>query len=410
MSTTANDSGPRLERLLDPQTGQPVHLVYAIPPELLQGASGCDGRMPIEDLWHQVWKRRLLVLAITVVSALASAVFALLQPNLYTATLTALPPPDKSGGGLLSQAAGLAAIAGVSLPAAPTSTTDTAVAILNSRALQETLVSEFELKAVYGHEGGRDALLRRFRELWTARADKKAGTIAISFTDRDPARAAAVANRAGELLGRMFTEVQQGDAKRERVFFEGRIAKAQKDQETALARLTEFQRENQAVEIQAQTQATVEALGTLQGQLISEQIELRALRAVSAGEDSPQVRLLDERIRGLEVEISRLLGTTSDGALIGLGRIPVLGQEYLALVREAKRQEALLAGLLAQYEGARVGEAREARAVSIIDPAVVPDQNSGPRRGRIVSGVTVIALIASMCIVLLSGLLKRSRG
>jgi tyrosine-protein kinase Etk/Wzc len=368
--------GPRIDRLVDPATGQPVHLIYAIPPELLQGGGAPqDGEgISLMHLLARLWSGRRVVLAITLVATVLSVGFSLLLPNVYTAQVTALPPADKGGSGALAQYAGLAAMAGVSLPSAGAATSvDQILAILNSRTLHERLIEAHGLAATYGNPAKRDDLLKRFRNDFSAKSDKKNNAITFSYDHTDPTVAAAVANAAADQLGKLFTAQQQGDATRERTFLEQRLAQADQDRQKALDALATYQREHGAIEIESQTKATVEALGTLQGQLIAQQIELRALREVAGGDDLPQVRLQVERIKGLETEVAKLSGTSSDGALLGLGSLPVIGQGFLARMREVKRQEALSGALVAQVEAAKLTEAREARVITIVDPATVPD-------------------------------------
>jgi len=389
---------PKIHKLIDPDTGQAVHLVYAIPPELLNGGTPDDDGISLHDLIARLWRGRLWIIGGTVLGAVLGLVIALSKPNVYTAEVVTLPPADKMSGTNLAQFAGMAAMAGINLPTVEGTSKDSLVAILNSRTLHERLIEQFQLAAYYESPDSRDRALNAFRKDWAAHAPKTAATIAFGYTHTDPQQAAAVANRASELLRDLFTQMQQSEATRERIFLEQRFKQSENDWQRAADAMASFMREHKAVQIEAQTEATVAALGTLQGQLIAQKIELNAQRAVASGEGNPMVQLLAERIHGLEAEIARLQGSSTDGALIGLGALPDLGQEYLTLLRESKRQEALLIGLIAQVESAKISEVREARMVTIVDPAYPPDIKSGPKRTMICLMATILGFMAG-CIV-----------
>ena len=77
-----------------------------------------DDEIDLKELFMVLWSGKWLISAITGVAAVASVVFALQLPNIYTANAL-LAPAEQSGGGmsaLMQQYGGLASLAGVSLP------------------------------------------------------------------------------------------------------------------------------------------------------------------------------------------------------------------------------------------------------------------------------------------------------
>jgi len=370
----------KIHKLIDSDTGQAVHLVYAIPPGFLNGITPEGDSIGLHDLIARMWRGRLWIIGGSVLGALLGWVIALSKPDFYTSKVVALPPPEKGPDANLAQFAGMAAMAGIALPKSEGTSKDALVAILNSRTLHECIIEQYQLAGYYKSVDSRDRTLKAFRKDWSVKAPKTSATITFGFTHTDPQIVADVANRGAELLHELFTTMQQGEAARERIFLEQRLNQAEGDWQKAADAMASFMLEHKAVQIEAQTEATVAALGTLQGQLIAQQIELNAQRAVRSGEENPLLRLLVERIHGMEGEIARLQGPGAGGALIGLAALPAIGQEYLVLMREGKRQEALLSGLIAQVEIAKLNEAREMRVIATIDVALVPDMKSGPQR------------------------------
>jgi tyrosine-protein kinase Etk/Wzc len=397
--------------LHDPATGRDVELVYAIPPQLLGESSPADsGTSPAELLGRLLAGWRIIA-GLTVMGALIGLCIALTTPNRYTASATALPPAEKGGGsGSLAQYAGLAAVAGVQLPGASSSSVDMIMAILASRRLQEPLIERFQLRDYY-KAGTRDGVLAAFAADFSARNDKKTNTITIAVTNRDAARAAEIANATADLLKTAYNELAQSSATRERAFLEARLKDTEAELQVAAKALSEFKTAKGAIELESQTKATVEAIAKLQGELIGQQIELKAMLASAASPDNPLVQLRQERVSAMTGEMQRLLGAGGDGpgVLLGLASLPELSIAYVERYRAVKKFEAVLGALTAQLESARINEVRTNEVVTIIDRAYPPERKSGPPRAQICIVATLLAGLAGCGVVLLLPSLRRRR-
>ena len=402
---------PLTHQLIDPATGRQVIVVYAFPPGMAMPDQPVDGGTSPAELLGRILAKWRLVTATTVLGAAIGLKIALTTPNIYTASATALPPPDKGGGGMMAQYAGLAVAAGMSLPSAPTSNTDSIMAILASRRLQEPLIERFGLRAYY-QVTTRDDALHAFAANFSARLDKKSNTIAITCTNREPQKASDIANAAASDLRVIFNQINQGTASRERDFLERRLAATEIELATAAKALADFQSQHNAISIESQTKATIEAIAKLQGELIGQQIELRALLASQASPDNPRVQLLQERVNAMGTEMQRLLGGEKNegpGVLLGLASLPELGIAYVERYRMVKKCEAVLAALTTQLEAARINEVRQAEVVNIIDQAYPPERKAGPARAQICMTATMLGGLLGIALALLPPLSLFSR-
>jgi uncharacterized protein involved in exopolysaccharide biosynthesis len=59
--------------------------------------------------------------------------------------------------------------------------------------------------------------------------------------------------------------------------------------------------------------------------------------------------------------------------------VPALALEYGRLMRDLKVQETLYALLMAQYEQAKISEARDTPTVQVLDPAIPAERKSRPK-------------------------------
>ena len=94
-----------------------------------------------------LWAGRLKIIAITIIFAFASLIYALIVPNQYQATAL-LAPSQSDGGGLsgaLGQLGGLASLAGVSIGGTDSTESQIAQEIMRSWSFIENFIAENEL-------------------------------------------------------------------------------------------------------------------------------------------------------------------------------------------------------------------------------------------------------------------------
>jgi capsule polysaccharide export protein KpsE/RkpR len=332
-----------------------------------------------------------------------SAVIALVLPKTYESTIRLMPPDNESGSGM----AMLAAIAGKSggmlssLAGDLLGTKNSGVLfidILRGRTVEDRIVDRFNLRKEYSSKYQVDARKRLARNTEIAE-DRKSGVITITVTDRDPHRAAQIAQAYVDELDHVVAEVSTSSARRERVFIEDRLKTVKQSLDTSSQQFSQFASQNGALDITVQGKAMVEAAARLQGELIAGQSELEGLEQIYTG-NNVRVRSLRARVGELKQQLDKLSGATasaaaapdtasSDQANTGsefpsLRELPLLGVRWADLYRQTKIQETVYELLTQQYELAKIEEAKEIPVVQILDAADVPERRSFPKRTLIV--------------------------
>ena len=74
----------------NPQTQAPQSVQYAPYSQQFE-----DDTIDLYELWITLWNKKWLVIAVTVIAALGSVVYALQQPSVYKAEALLLPPKAK---------------------------------------------------------------------------------------------------------------------------------------------------------------------------------------------------------------------------------------------------------------------------------------------------------------------------
>jgi capsule polysaccharide export protein KpsE/RkpR len=367
--------------------------------------------IPIADILKAIWQRRRWLAKIIGLGAVAAIAIALLIPKKYTATAQLMPPDQQT----LSSTSLLSALSGAgpaaSLAAGGLMSTrspgGTFIGIMSSQTAQDDIIDRFDLRRVYHCKYYIDA--RKILTInTTIDEDKKSGIISISVTDRDPKRARDIAEAYVEELDKLVNSLSTSSARREREFLEQRIKSLKNELDASSVELSQFSSRNATLDIQKQGEATVEAAGKLQGELITAQSDLSGLKAMYT-EDNIRVRQVQAQVNVLQSQLHKMGGEGEgvDSGDIKVGqlmpsirKLPLLGVTYADLYSRVVMRESLYETLTKQYELARVEEAKEIPPIKVLDEPQVPERKSSPHRSIIVLlGVLISAFAGIVWIV-----------
>lgn len=319
--------------------------------------------------------------------AILGLVMAFALPSEYQSTVRLMPPDQSTS--TLSAISSMAArqfgaVESFAIEGLGLNNTSGAVfvGILKSRTILERLSKRFHLTDVYGLP--QDLAERKLSLNTDISEDRRSGIITIRVSDRDPARAAGIAQAYVEELQLLTVELATSSARRERQFIEERLAQVKKELDVAARELAEWSSSNRTYGIEQQ-KVMVESLATAQAQLIAAETELQGLQQIYS-ENNVRVRAARARVTEIRRQLGQLGGASLDNAaagLPGLQRLPLLGVKYADYYRKVKVQELVYQTLTQRYEIAKVEEAKEIPTVQPLDNANVPLRRSGPPRAII---------------------------
>lgn len=345
-------------------------------------------------------------------AAVLATVVSFLLPVRYEAKVVLLPPQQNSsmGSALLGQLGNmgsLAALAGAGLgiknPA------DMYVSLLTSRTVEDAMIQRFGLMAEYREKRMADTR-KEFESRTTAIAGAKDGLIRISVEDRDPKRAAELANGYVEEFRKLSASLAITEAARRRLFFEQQLQQAKDELTSAEEAMRKTQQSTGVLQIDSQARSLIESAAVLRGQVVAKQVQIQGMRSFAA-EDNPQLILAKQELAALESQLERLGGSQHDagsGINLSKGRVTESGMEYLRRLRDLKYHETVFELLAKEFEIAKLDEAREGAIVQVVDAAVPPDKRSFPPRLLIVIAVTIFAFFVVVFWILLRKGLDRT--
>ncbi len=362
-----------------------------------------------------LWSKRKFLSKVVVGGFLLSTLVVFLLPNQYESTTRIMPPEQASGGAAMlaalvgrgQAAGGLASLAGGLFGGRGNGALF--VDLLRSGTISGHLIDRFQLQHVYSKRYVVDTAKKLARKT-SISEDAKSGVITIAVEDTERGRARDLAQAYVDELNALVVKVNTSSARREREFIEQRLQTVGLELQQAQLEMSDFSTKNAAIDIKEQTRAMVDADAKLQGLLVASESELDSLEQIY-GNQNARVRAAEARVGVLRRELAR----DTDGAPPGISsdqtgnsalsypalrQLPALAVPWANLYRRVRIEETVYEMLSAQYETARIEEAKSIPAVSVIDPAGWPEKKSSPHRLILILVSTLIALVAS-CLFLL---------
>lgn len=355
-----------------------------------------DDEINLLDYLIVLLKRKSLIIGITLGAAIITAIISLIIPPVYRAETKILSPQQSSSSmaQFMAQWGGAAGLAGV-VPAIKTPN-DLYIGLLKSRSVLDGVIDSFNLMELYRakiREDARRSLIGALK----AQDDRKSGIITIGVEDKDPKRAADIANAFVEELKNLTKGLAVTEASQRRLFFEEQL----RDTKEALIKSEEsikgFQERTGAIKIDEQAKAVIEGIASLRAQIAAKEVGLKVMRTYATPQN-PDIQRAEEELRGMREQLRRLevKGGNNPDPLMPTARIPSVGTEYIRKMREFKYNEAFYEILLKQYEAAKLDEARDATIIQVIEKAIPPEKRIKPKRRQMVMIATFVGFFFSI--------------
>lgn len=382
-----------------------------------------DDEISLLDLAAVLWKRKWLIVGVTVVVALGALGYAMgslllppeksYLPNVYTPKAQMLISSGSSSSlsSLLSSSGlgGLAGLAGVS--AGGNSNQQLAIALATSNTTLDQLNAKFDFVAHYKMKDPKLTSLRNMiANKLAAKMDDKSGLFTISYTDTDPVFAKQIVDETVNILSARFAQLSGSKALEQKALLEQRLA----DVDTAIkdleARVKAFQSKYGVVQVEALATEQITILARLRSELILKEMEIENYKKISRINDPVLEQLNNER-EGLLAKIKEIETGTGPGSKVmpSQQQLPTIAFEYAKLERDLAVQTELFKILTQQYELAKFNAAGQEPVFQIVEMAEVPDMKSAPSRSMIVIVATLAGFFVSILLAFVAESISKIR-
>jgi tyrosine-protein kinase Etk/Wzc len=382
------------------------------PEDLLLPFVAPDEDLTFLDFLLMITRRKKLVGMVTAICTGIALILAFGLPKEYTATVIILPPQGNSSMSsmLASQLAGMGStvtgMTGTLL--GMKNVNDMYVSMLKSRTVEDAVIQRYGLQSEY-----RKTYLAETRKELEKHAkidgSSKDGLIRLNFWDRNPNRAAEIANGYVDQFRSLSQNLAITEASQRRVVFENQLQKTKTDLENADEALKRTQLSTGMVQVDGQARAMIDSAARLRAQIVAKEVQIQAMRSY-AGDENPALTQAQTELDGLRAQFNKMVGSKGDSAddvFIPKGEVPQAGLEYVRRLRDVKYYEAIFDVLAKQLELAKLDEAREGAFIQIVDAAVPPEQKSFPKRGLLIMAGVSVGFTFGLMLALLQGGLVR---
>jgi uncharacterized protein involved in exopolysaccharide biosynthesis len=338
------------------------------------------------------WKK--FIIYSTLIICTLVAIYSLVVEKKYESSAKILPPRQESYGSLIGGIANLTSTflgggqGGFSLPPL-TSPSEVYKELLESRALAEALIKEFNLMEEFELEFMEQALEMFWGNL---EVDVSfAGFVSITYTDSDTLRVKELMDSLILTLDSLNTYATINYHKRNRLYFEQQLAIIKSNLAQSEENLKIFQEKFGVLEITEQVKQLLHILTDLE----TKKMELVFEKGVldhTLNKNSAQVRLLEIQINSIEKEITKIEEGTNKNLPIGVKAIPDIAIRYADLIREQQINETINIFVQQQYEQARFYEEKDIPTIMVLDEPRYPKIRVFPKRRYMV----IIAFLFSL--------------
>jgi len=371
-----------------------------------------EDEISLLDLLIVLANRKGLILKVTAACLGLGLLLAFLLPKRYTAQATVLPPQQNTSmaSALASQLGSLGALAslgghdlGLKNP------NDMFVAMFKSQTVEDAMIRRFDLMQEYQQKYLSNTR-KKFERYFSVDGSGKDGLIRVSVEDRDPKRAAQMANAWIEEFRKLSQSLAISEASQRRLFFELQMQQAKDNLANSEEALKKTEQTTGVIQMDSQARALIESAVTLRAQIAAKEVQLQGMRTYATDENAGVVETQKE-LDGLRTQLARLGGSedSSDTLIVPKGKVPEAGLEYIRKLRDVKYYETIFEILARQFEMAKLDEAKEGAVVQVVDPALVPDRKSSPKRALIALAALAIGLFLGVMLALIGAGLDRMR-
>jgi tyrosine-protein kinase Etk/Wzc len=374
-----------------------------LPSPEAKSESVCRRQITLVYVLIAVAKNKRFVLSFTCGMAIFAIAISLVMPKIYTGTARILPPQQSQSASmaLLTQIAPLAGgMASQSLGLKNPS--DLYVGMLRSRTIADRILARFDLMKLYDRDNLVDT--RRDLDEHTEMTAGKDGIITVSVEDKDPKRAADMANAYVEELVNLTKSLAVTEAQRRRIFFSNELIVSREQLSKAETDLQKVQEASGLIQLGDQARAMIGAVASVKAQVIAKEAEVAVLRSFATEQNPEFVRARDQ-LASFQSELRNLQrkqpGIAAGGVIVPTGDIPTAAVDYLRRARDVKYYESLFDLLAKQVELAKIDEGKDAALIQALDQAVIPDKKTKPKRALIVVIATLLAFAVAVGIALI---------
>ena len=355
------------------------------------------------SLIRSVVQQRWLVIGVTAGTGIAAIIISLFLSNWYLAETRLLIPGQTSSGLLSSVISGRISGGASSLLGGLVSDYQQELAILNSRTVKKSVVEEFDLIQIYDLADSDSPVEFAIEELegnLEFVVDNEYNYLSVQVYDKDPQRAADMANFFVSELNRVGIELSTETARSYRISVEKRYQEIEDSLGTVLQAIRTLQEQTGVLDLPTQGAAFMEGLTEWRSQIFLAELEFDNLHFLY-GPNHSQTRAAQQTVERARESYDQALQGRERIMPISQDNLPEIAFQFADLQIDSIVLTSLIEYARPLLEDARLSEERAAKSVQVLDPAFPPTEKARPWRAAICVVSTFSGFLLSLLYILI---------
>jgi len=355
------------------------------------------------NLIRIVWQKKNILIISFFASMIITFIVTSLMPKTYRASLTFIVNEESKGFNITSIISDLP----FDIGGMGSSKVDKYIALLKSRAVRDTLISEFNLWEIYNE----DYIEHVYKELNNniEIIDNLDNTITLNcYYEGEPQKSYKMVNLLYDQLYRYSLKLNREKSQNYREFIEKSLNETYETLHQLEDSLKTFQEQNKIIEFDQQTKFSFQVLAELEAKKLLTKIEYDFLKS-TATKNNPELLELKQKLNSIESNKERLYNEGEE-YIIAFDKMPELGLSYFRLFRDITIQQEILKILLPIFHNAKIEEKKETVNIQIVDAAFVPQYKVKPKRLTYMVVITMLLLFFELFYFALVDAYKKNRN
>jgi capsule polysaccharide export protein KpsE/RkpR len=342
-----------------------------------------------ETFFVYLYKKRWLLIVNFLIACTAGVVYSFVFAKMeYSSSVTFLPP---SGDNNMLSALSLMNLSMSSMALGGSSSEQVEV-VFQSFATKCRIIDEFDLIKYFELEKSKNKYVlavKRMKKYVKLSTSEKGGfgmTKTLSYSiicyHPSPDTAKQMADFTFAMVDSAIREISIDKAQRNRIFVESQIEVQNRKMDSLQGVFQEFQNVHKAYDVPEQARLSLKAYADLKTAALMNELRLATLRNEFSGA-THEITQLRRNQNVYNAKLKEYEAGEDPNVIPSLDRSSKIFPEYAKMLRDIEVQNQLILFLTKELEQARLQEAKDVSPLIIVDPPVVPEYKSRPKRLKV---------------------------
>jgi capsule polysaccharide export protein KpsE/RkpR len=358
---------------------------------------------PTADVLRHLLRFKWLIIGLAAVATIAGYLYAYSLPPYYKSTVNCVPPSSDVGGmgGALGGISSTLKDIGLAKLGGKSGESYELIALLFSRTIRDSMISEFKLRDEYGlHGKTMDDVRDEFEDNIEVNLHAE-GNYEISMWSKDPQKSVQMCRSFIAHVNDISNRISRTEATKNAAYLETRLAMMDSTLALLTDSLSDYSRKYRVYSPLDQASASAKALAEVKGELLKQETLLGILET-NYGKSDPQVRNAAAIVERLKTQYEEAQTKPGFAGNFALSDAAGIGASYLRMYAEFEAFTKLKAFMLPTLEQARLDMNKTAPVLLVVDEPALAEEKDKPRRLVIALGAG-IGMFVTMIIALLLG-------